>query len=411
MKVDWLLEIPLLADFSDSELEKLAVAFHREKYAAGTILFREGEKGDRFAFVLQGEVEIIQALGTADERLIATIEKGDFLGEMSLLDPSGLRSASARARGAIEWAQINRQDFTSLLERQPKLAERLLQEMVLRLSRFETGTLQDLKAKNQALAQAYHDLQQAQSALIEMEKLEHELEIAREIQKSILPKKNPDVPGWLITTYWQPARSVSGDFYDIFLYPDGRLGLLIADVSGKGVPAALVMAITCSMFRAVASSEIPPGALLEQVNQLLYPYMPGKKFVTCLYGILEPTSGVFRFANAGHNLPVKISLNGIQEIRATGMPLGLMPGMTYAENETLLQPEEGLLFYTDGIVEAHNENNEMFGMPRLIQCLAEVTRRSDVIDSLLGSLAQFTGPDWEQEDDVTFVLLTNSSSE
>ncbi len=410
MKVDWLQEIPLLADFSDSELEKLAVTFHRKKFAAGTILFREGEKGDRFAFVLQGEVEIIQALGTADERLIATIEKGDFLGEMSLLDPSGLRSASARARGAIEWAQINRQDFTSLLERQPKLAERLLQEMVLRLSRFESGTLQDLKAKNQALAQAYHDLQQAQSALIEMEKLEHELEIAREIQKSILPKKNPDVPGWLVTTHWQPARSVSGDFYDIFLYPDGRLGLLIADVSGKGVPAALVMAITCSMFRAVASSEIPPGALLEQVNQLLFPYMPGNKFVTCLYGILEPTSGIFRFANAGHNLPVKISLNGVQEIRATGMPLGLMPGMTYAENEALLQPEEGLLLYTDGIVEAHNENNEMFGMPRLNQCLAEVTRCSDVIETLLGSLAQFTGPEWEQEDDVTFVLLTNLSS-
>ena len=411
MNLDWFREIPLLSDFSESELEKLAVAFHREKYAADTILFREGEKGDRFAFVLHGEVEIIQALGTSDERLIATIQKGDFLGEMSLLDPSGLRSASARARSAIEWAQINRHDFTSLLERQPKLAERLLQEMVLRLSRFESGTLQDLKAKNQALAQAYHDLQQAQSALIEMEKLEHELEIAREIQKSILPKLIPDVPGWLITTHWQPAQSVSGDFYDIFPYPDGRLGLLIADVSGKGIPAALVMAITCSMFRAVASSKISPGELLEQVNQQLYPYMPGNKFVTCLYGILEPTSGIFRFANAGHNLPVQISLHGAQEIRATGMPLGLMPGMTYVENEVILQPEEGLLLYTDGIVEAHNKNKEMFGMQRLNQCLAEVTRCSDAIDYLLSSLAQFTGPDWEQEDDVTFVSITNSSSE
>jgi serine phosphatase RsbU (regulator of sigma subunit) len=410
MNVDWLREIPLLSDSSDADLEILAVAFHKEEYSPGTILFREGEKGDRFALVLRGEVEIIQALETTEERLLATIGPGDFLGEMSLLDPSGLRSASARARGAIVWAQMTRQDFTFLLERQPSLAQRLLQEIVLRLSRYESGTLQDLKAKNQALAQAYYDLQQAQSALIEMEKLEHELEIAREIQKSILPKLIPDVSGWLITTHWQPARSVSGDFYDIFPYPDGRLGLLIADVSGKGVPAALVMAITCSMLRAVASSEISPGALLEQVNQLLYPYMPGNKFVTCLYGVLEPTSGVFRFANAGHNLPVKISINGVQEIRATGMPLGLMPGMTYEENEALLQPEEGLLLYTDGMVEAHNETNEMFGLPRLNHCLAEVTRGSNVIDYLLDSLAQFTGPDWEQEDDVTFVLLTNSSS-
>jgi serine phosphatase RsbU (regulator of sigma subunit) len=137
------------------------------------------------------------------------------------------------------------------------------------------------------------------------------------------------------------------------------------------------------MFRAVASSKISPGALLEKVNQQLYPYMPGNKFVTCLYGILEPTSGVFRFANAGHNLPVQISINGVKEIRATGMPLGLMPGMTYVENEVILKPEEGLLLYTDGIVEAHNENKEMFGMPRLNQCLAEVTRCSDAIDSLL----------------------------
>jgi serine phosphatase RsbU (regulator of sigma subunit) len=128
-------------------------------------------------------------------------------------------------------------------------------------------------------------------------------------------------------------------------------------------------------------------------------------FVTCLYGLLDPTSGVLRFANAGHNLPLKIAQGVVHEVRATGMPLGLLPGMTYEENETLLQPGNGLLLYTDGIVEAHNPNREMFGIPRLQAYLAEIPFNPEVVNYLLARLAEFTGSDWEQEDDVTFVVL------
>jgi serine phosphatase RsbU (regulator of sigma subunit) len=407
-EIDWLRDIPLLSDFSDQDLESLAVAFHREEVAPATILFRQGDPGDRFALLLRGEVDIIQALGTPEERLLATLKPGDFLGEMSLIDPGGQRSASARARDAIEWAHTTQQEFTMLLERQPTLALRLLQEMIRRLRRSEAVTIRDLKEKNQALARAYEDLQRAQAALIEKEKLEHELEIARVIQKSILSEQIPDIQGWQIAAHWQPARSVSGDFFDIFPYPDGHLGFLIADVSGKGMPAALVMATTCSMLRAVASPDISPGALLEQVNRLLCPYMPRNMFVTCLYGNLDPASGILHFANAGHSLPIKITTDGVQELRATGMPLGLLPGMTYQENEAHLQPGNGLLLYTDGMVEAHNEDQEMFGLPRLYDRLAEVACDPHIIDYLLASLAEFTGPDWEQEDDVTFVIITHS---
>jgi serine phosphatase RsbU (regulator of sigma subunit) len=403
--VDWLHGIPLLSGFSDPDLENLAAAFRREEVDAGTILFRQGDPGDLFALLLRGQVEIIQAMGTPEERLLATLSPGDFLGEMSLIDPGGQRSATARARVAIEWAHTTQQEFNSLLERQPTLALRLLQEMIRRLLRSEAVTIRDLKEKNQALAKAYEELQRAQAALIEKEKLEHELEIARVIQQSILPKEILDVPGWQIAAHWQPARAVSGDFFDLFAYTDGRLGLLIADVSGKGVPAALVMATTCSMVRAVASAEISPGALLERVNLLLFPYVPSNVFVTCLYGILDPTSGVLRFANAGHNLPIKITPGGVQELRATGMPLGLLPGMSYQENETRLEPGEGLLLYTDGMVEAHNEHKEMFGLARLYERLAEGVFGPKTIDDLLANLAEFTGPDWEQEDDVTFVVI------
>jgi serine phosphatase RsbU (regulator of sigma subunit) len=406
--VDWLRGIPLLSGFSDADLESLAVAFRRGEAAAGTILFRQGEPGDRFTLLLRGKVEIIQALGTPDERLLATLSPGDFLGEMSLIDPSGQRSASARAREAVEWAHTTQQEFTILLERQPTLALRLLQEMIRRLLRSEAVTIRDLKEKNQALAKAYEDLQRAQAALIEKEKLEHELEIARVIQKSILPEEIPDIPGWRIAAHWQPARAVSGDFFDLFPYPDGRLGFLIADVSGKGVPAALVMATTCSMVRAVASSNLSPGALLEQVNRLLCPYMPRNMFVTCLYGNIDLASGILHFANAGHNLPIKITPDEVQELRATGMPLGLLPGMTYPENEARFEPGDGLLLYTDGMIEAHNADREMFGLPRFYGHLAEIACDPKLIDYLLGRLAEFTGPDWEQEDDVTFVVINRT---
>jgi serine phosphatase RsbU (regulator of sigma subunit) len=406
--IDWLRGIPLLSGFSDPDLESLAAAFCREEVAAGTILFRQGEPGNRFTLLLRGEVEIIQAMGTPEERLLAILSPGDFLGEMSLIDPSGQRSASARAREAVEWAHTTQQEFTLLLERQPTLALRLLQEMIRRLLRSEAVTIRDLREKNQALARAYEDLQAAQAALIEKEKLEHELEIARGIQKSILPEEIPDIPGWLIAAHWQPARAVSGDFYDLFPYPDGRLGFLIADVSGKGVPAALVMATTCSMVRAVAGSNLSPGALLEQVNRLLCPYMPRNMFVTCLYGNLDPASGILHFANAGHNLPVKITPDGVQELRATGMPLGLLPAMTYPENEARFEPGDGLLLYTDGMIEAHNAEREMFGLERFYGHLAEIACDPKLIDYLLGRLAEFTGPDWEQEDDVTFVVINRS---
>ena len=405
MNPDSLRISPLLANLSDTELNILATAFYRQTFPAGVLLFHEGDPGNAFSIVLSGEIEIIKSMGKAEERLLSVIGPGDFLGEMSLLEPNRLRSASARARGNVEWAVITPQVFEALLQRQPSLSLHLVREMNNRLRRSEADMISDLQAKNQALMLAYRDLELAQSALVEKEKLEHELEIARVIQESILPKQIPPLPGWQITAYWQPARAVSGDFYDFLPYPDGRWGLLIADVSGKGVPAAMVMAVTCSILRAVAGSGISPGAVLERANDLLCPYISPGMFATCFYGLLDPANGLFRFANAGHNFPLLVTNEKIQELRATGMPLGLMPGMTYEENEFHLQLCSGLLMYTDGIVEAHNSKREMFSSSRLHACLTEIPFRPEIIDHLMVRLAEFTGPDLEQEDDLTFVVL------
>ncbi len=166
MKPEVLRSVPLLSPLTDAELGRLAPSFDCRTFRAGTILYREDDPGDCFSILLTGEIEIVKALGTADERLLAVLCPGDFLGEMSLLDPGGLRSASVRARSDIELAEITSEAFIALLNHQPVLSLRLLREMSTRLRRSEADTIRDLQAKNQALTQAYLELQQATLILL-----------------------------------------------------------------------------------------------------------------------------------------------------------------------------------------------------------------------------------------------------
>ena len=241
------------------------------------------------------------------------------------------------------------------------------------------------------------------------ERLEQELRVARVVQQTLLPKELPELAGWQVAAYWQPAQAVSGDFYDFINLPDGNLGIVEADVTGKGVPAALVMASARGILRVAAEQDpTSPGKVLAHVNELLCPDIPPSMFVTCLYGVLNPHTGRFIFANAGHNLPAKCTVDAVVELRATGMPLGLLPGMTYDEYEGTLELGESLLIYSDGLVEAHNPQGEMFGFPRLRTMACGLGSGAELIEHLRGALADFTGPGWEQEDDVTFVTLERS---
>jgi serine phosphatase RsbU (regulator of sigma subunit)/anti-sigma regulatory factor (Ser/Thr protein kinase) len=236
------------------------------------------------------------------------------------------------------------------------------------------------------------------------ERIEQELKVAQLIQQNFLPRVLPDLPGWEVAAYYQPAREVGGDFYDLFELPDGQVAVVIGDVTDKGVPAAMVMAAARSLLRASGQRVVSPGDVLERVNELLCPDIPDKMFVTCLYLVVDPATGHVRYANAGHNLPYARTADGSMELRARGMPLGLLPGMTYEEREAVMNPGDALLLYSDGITEAHGAEREMFGTPRLIEHVADPAS-GDLIDGLLTQLQRFTGADWEQEDDITLVTL------
>jgi len=244
--------------------------------------------------------------------------------------------------------------------------------------------------------------QQIQAA--ERERVAQELKVAALIQQTLLPQSLPEIHGWQIAAYYRPARAVGGDFYDFRALPDGRLAIVIGDVTDKGVPAALVMATTRTLLRAAAERLVSPGAVLERVNDLLHPDIPARMFVTCLYAVLDPATGHLRYANAGHDLPYRAGPGGVEELRARGMPLGLLPGMGYEEKEVTLAPGDTLLLYSDGLVEAHDPQREMYGFPKLRDKLADFPG-GDLVAYLLETLTDFTGPDWEQEDDVTLVTL------
>lgn len=285
-----------------------------------------------------------------------------------------------------------------------------------RLSEQEYSS-DDRKLLDSLAARAAPALQVAQlvrrqaAAARERERIEGELRVAQLIQQNYLPKELPDLSGWQISAFYRPAREVGGDFYDFIELPDGDVGIVIGDVTDKGVPAAMVMAATRSLLRASAQRLASPGAVLERVNELLCPDMPPKMFVTCLYGVVDPSTGRLRYANAGHNLPYVRTGHGTVELRATGMPLGLLPGMVYEEKEALLGPGETILLTSDGVAEAHNTEREMFGLPRVAALVGEGQGGAGVlIDRLMTALDRFTGEGWEQEDDITLVALERASA-
>jgi serine phosphatase RsbU (regulator of sigma subunit)/predicted ester cyclase len=247
----------------------------------------------------------------------------------------------------------------------------------------------------------------------ERERVEQDLLVARRIQQASLPKEVPTLEGWQINPFYRPAREVGGDFYDFHLLSEGRLGVVVGDATGKGVPAALVMSTTCGMLQVVSQAldASSPAEVLSRVNETLFLRIPPDMFVTCFYAILDPESGRLVYANAGHDLPyLRNQGGGAVELRARGMPLGLMPGMNYEEKETVLNVGEAALFYSDGLVEAHNPQREMFGFPRL-QVLVDKhgDEEGALGDLLMEELYSFVGEGWEQEDDITLVTLRCSA--
>ncbi|MBW6466334.1 MAG: SpoIIE family protein phosphatase [Brevefilum sp.] len=401
-------QFPLFADLPGSACRALKKSTQECHFLSGQVLFTEGSSSDQVYFLVNGEVEIIKSLDTADERCVAISKKGAVLGEMSMFSQEGTHTASARARTAVKLLMIPTTQFDEVLQRHPEITYKLLRLFTNRLENSENLTIQDLREKNRQLLQAYEDLQAAQAAMIENEKLEHELKIAGEMQRNILPEGLPKYKGWDFGALMIPARQVGGDFYDFIPLDEHQIAIVIGDVCDKGMPAALFMALTYSLIRAEAHRHETPSTILQAVNNHLLQINRSGMFVTLLFGILNTQSREFVYARAGHTTPLVLN-NHVQMIDlpfSLGQPLGIFDEFAIDTGGFILPSKGSLIIYSDGLSETIDDHLEL---PRLPQLCAKLIREDQLsAQSLCDQLWRTVGGSVyhsQIKDDFTVVVI------
>jgi phosphoserine phosphatase RsbU/P len=402
------LRIPLFRKIPKVEMYKLVDQLPAEEYKAGSYLFHAGDSGDSLYVVSTGSLEIVLAGGTEDEMLLRVCGPGEYVGEMSLIMPQGRRTASVRAKEDTRVLMMSRDKFNEILERWPSIAYSMIEIMSDRLDTSNEAAFHDLVAKNHALQQAYDDLKAAQDQLIEKERLERELQVAADIQLSILPDDLPDVDQFSFGARILPARQVGGDLYDIFPLKGNKVGVLIGDVADKGIPSAIFMARAHALLIAEADIGLTPGEVLRLVNSHITRLQKSTQFVTVLYGILDLKDHTFSYARAGHEPPLMLHQDGsVERIpHSPGMALGLWDEITLDERTIPLSPGDILLLYTDGMTDCRNPKGEPFGLERIKELLGGMANYNaqQVCDQMLDTLLSYQNGS-KQDDDVTLVAV------
>jgi sigma-B regulation protein RsbU (phosphoserine phosphatase) len=401
-------QFPLFSDLPQSEIRHLTTSLQTRQIERDVLLFMEGEEGNHYYILIDGEVEIIKALGTTDERLLGVRQAGSFLGEMSLFSPDNRHTASVRARTPVRILEMTRDDLERLLARRPKFALEMMRTLSQRLDESEDLTIRDLRRKNRELIKAYKELEAAQALLIEQERLKRELELARQIQESILPRALPGIPCFDFGARIEPMAQVGGDFYDFIPLNEDKIAIVVGDVSDHGVPAALFMALTVTLLRAESQRLDNPGDVLRTVNHHLLGMNETGMFVTIFYGLLDCAKREFQYARAGHEPPILMTLNGenIPFEYSAGQLIGILPDPVLDEGTLSLTPDSVLLLFSDGVTEANDPDGVLFGQGRLKSALQIRCHHSaqDICDHIWDELQIYRG-ETVQHDDVTIVTV------
>lgn len=356
-------QVPLFQSLPADEVRLLLNAYKTWDAPVGSFILYEGEPSNDFHVILQGQVEIIRSLGSPEESHLGVRQPGEFIGEIGLLNQGAPRTATARVVQDARVLTITYEDFDKLLKRYPELAYEMARALSSRITQALNETIRNLRDRNEKLQQAYDDLRAAQAQIIEKEKLEHSLQVAREIQYSILPTRIPQMDGYDIGALMMPAQAVGGDFYGVYELDDEHVALIVGDVSDKGMPAAIFMAQSHALLRASTESGANVVAVLRRVNELLFEMNARDLFVTVIYGILDKSNGEFHYARAGHELPLLLHTNGEISIPAMGLgaPLGMFENPALDEQTIVIPPGGFMLLYSDGSADTRNREGIRFG--------------------------------------------------
>lgn len=243
---------------------------------------------------------------------------------------------------------------------------------------------------------------------LEKKRMEEELELAHRIQQQLLPEYDPQLPGYDITGFSFPSRWVGGDYFDFIQLPENRMSIIIADVCGKGVPAAVMMSSMQAVLHSLTGLNFSLQTTVHNLNRYICLNSTSDKFITNFYSELDYTKHTLSYINCGHNPPYLFRKNGTVETLLTGgLVLGVLEDAKYAFSETYLEPGDIVLMYTDGVTEEHNEQKEMFGENRLMELVSGITELSagEILEKIYQAVMQFGKDGQEAEDDLTLVCI------
>jgi phosphoserine phosphatase RsbU/P len=402
------LSVPLFHDIPSDDLVLMVSELPIETFEPGSYLFRDGDPGDKLYVVKDGHLEVLLAEGSPDEMLLKICEPGEYVGEMGLILAGGRRTATVRAQDRVQTWVMSRAKFTEVLHRWPFIAYAMVNILSERLDATNDATFRDLTAKNHALQEAYDELKAAQAQLVEKERLERELQVAADIQLSILPDVLPSIAAFDFGARILPARRVGGDFYDVFPINEHTAGIVIGDVADKGVPAALFMARAHALIMAEADTGKTAGDVLNLANRHITHLQKSAQFVTALYGILDVGNCEFAYARAGHEPPLLLKHDGTVERipHGVGMSLGLWEIIALDEQVVKFDPGSTLVLFTDGMTDCRDPNGVAFGLERIKSALAGMTDlpAQEICDRLFNTLMSYQNGA-AQDDDVTLLAI------
>ena len=381
-------------------------------YPPDTTLTHQGETEKTFYVVESGCAVVTRRMEDGQEQVLNTVGPQQSFGEMGLLDDNP-RLATVKTTAETTVLEITADRFRALLQTAPDLALYVTRSVLANLRKIDRQAIRDLRQKNALLQQAYLDLQAAQAVLVEKKRLEREMELAAEMQRNLLPSALPRYPDFRFTSYLSPARHVGGDLYDVRPIDDDHVGLLIADVADKGMHAALLMAVTRTLFFQEASRSLSPREVIYAVHQGLLTVGSGDEgygmdaFVTAFYGVLHRPSGHLTYVRAAQDRPLLLRPgDATLSLPGDGRFLGMLDELTLTEQSLTLRGGDWLLLYSDGVIDTVNEDDERYGLERLqsVFMLAHEEAPHDLLGYLTRDINRWRGSA-PAFDDVTMLLV------
>ncbi len=400
--------IPFLRGLSSAAYAALARRTHESTFKAGKVIFREGAHGATLYIVKDGEVDIVKGRGR-DAVTLVTRGAGEFFGEMGILE-NAQRSATARARSDVMLLDVPGDVVMKTLLKHPQVLLETTRRLSSNLRQADTKMIGRLKKKNAELRRAYKALQEAQDEIVEKKRLERELELARELQDSLLPRETPPINEFRFAGRSRPAEAVGGDFYDVIPIGPNFFGLLMASVAGTGLFAAIFMALTRALVVSEGQRQLSPHMVATRVHRLLLQIAKPTMPVSMFYGVVDTRDRTMKYVNAGHPAPLlRDGAGRVEALPGVGSLLAASPRVEMEERSVVLRPGHTLAMYTEGLTQAESASSGRYGLERLQAVLSHAAESPEaLIDRILADVDAHRGPAARSSDQA--ILVTSVSA-